>query len=59
MAYKKGQMTNKWCKNLCSNNSPLNKQAKKLLSKRRRRLQKDIGSSKSDLKFYVKGVIDL
>lgn len=57
--YKKGQMTNKWYKSLCNNNSPMNKFAKKHLAKKRRRLCKDIGRAKSDLRFYVKSVIDI
>lgn len=56
---KKGQMTHKWCKSKCNNNSPMNKFVKSQLAKKRRRLCKDIGSAKSDLRFYVKGVIDI
>lgn len=56
---KKGQMAHKWCKSKCNNNSPMNKFAKNQLAKKRRRLCKDIGSAKSDLRFYVKGVIGI
>lgn len=56
---KKGSMASKWCKSKCDNNSPMNKFAKSQLAKRRRRLCKGIGSAKSDLRFYVKGVIGI